>query len=208
MFILMIEWVAVGAECKHKIFYNIYKVELIKIQSKRKATVKLTQCIYGGLSETKTIVVGKYVKRYGEYANYIIRICKNNSNSSSWNEEFEPFMSGTLSEVILEKATGTFMAGYSNNDYLTERVNRLIIRRVQRLLHQTIKLKDDCDPDYFYKCIQYGKKYYYMWRMYERFNKMLNDYYKVHYCFPEQYTLEGRVKKIEANEAIRIGKVN
>ena len=186
-----------GEECSWNIFYNIYKIKLIKIQSKRKATVELTQCIFGGLTEKVTIVVGKYKKRYGEYDNYRIKICKNNSNPNSWNQYFEPYIKGTLDEIILVRSQGTFMAGYFNNPYLTERVNRLIIRRVRSILHKTIKLKENEDSAWFEKVCKLGSRYYSMWRYKEKFNRILNTYYSNYNKFPDKYTLEGRINKKE-----------
>ena len=178
-----------GMECKWDIFYNIQEIKLVRIMSNRKAEVLIKQVLCGNTKEPRyrkatLALINTMGGMRPQYEIYLFegRIEKHRIG-------FSKFWLDTLNRLILKCANKTFMVGYYQNDYLTERINRIILKRMHRLL---IKVNQDNSGG-----SKIFERYYDTWYKYEDFEKHINQVYRENgnrwpdkYLYPSWYRKE------------------
>lgn len=179
-----------GDECKWDIFYHIYEIKLVRIMSNRKAEVLIKPVLSGNTKEPRyqraTLALINY--NGGNTPQYEIYLFKGRTERRN-RIGFSKFWLDTLNRLILKCANKTFMPGYYQNDYLTERINRIILRRMHKIL---VKVNQDnsAGPKIF-------NRYYNTWYKYKDFEKHINQVYRENrnkwpdkYLYPSWYRKE------------------
>ena len=171
-----------GMECLWNIFYNICEIKLVRIMSNRKAEVLIKRVLSGGSQEPAK---SRYEKATlalinssgGNNPQYEVYLFKGRTERRNM-KGFRKLWLDTFNRLILKCANKTFMPGKHKNDYLTERLSRIILRRMHRIL---IKVNQDNHGYNF-------NKYYNTWDKYEKFSNHLNKVYSEnHNRWPDKY---------------------
>ena len=177
-----------GMECLYDIFYNLYEIKLVRIMSDRKAEVLIKRVMSSSEENRYQKATLALINLY-KNPQYEIYLFKGRSERRT-KFGFKKFWLDTLNRLILKCANKTFMPSFYQNLYLTERVSRIILKRMHRLL---IKVNQD---NYNFNF----NKYYKTWYKYEEFNKHVNNIYKNNgnrwpniYLYPSWYRKEMKI---------------
>lgn len=179
-----------GMECKWNIFYTIHEIKLVRIMSNRKAEVLIKPVLSGNTKESryKKATLALINSNGGTNPQYEIYLFEGKTERRN-RIGFEKFKLDTLNRLILKCSNAFSMPNYYQNSYLTERVNRIILKRMHRLL---IKVNQDNSGG-----SKIFERYYDTWYTYEDFGKHLNQVYIANgnkwpdkYLYPSWYRKE------------------
>ena len=183
-----------GDECLHDIFYNIYEIKLVRVKSPRKAEVLIRQILTGNkpFYEKATLVFKNY--KGGINPQYRIYLFKDKFEHNPM--DFSKFWVDTLNRLIIKCANKTFMPSFYQNNYLSERLSRIILRRMHKILIKTNKNNP--------LGIKVYNKYYNTWNQYSNFITAMNKEYIANgnkwpekYLYPSWYRKELKEEKNE-----------
>ena len=179
-----------GDECKWDIFYNIYEIKLVRVVSARKAEVLIKRVLSGDdknprYQKATLALINSDGGNTPQYEIYLFKGRTERRNRIG----FSKFWLDTLNRLILKCANKTFMPGYYQNDYLTERINRIILKRMQKILTK-VNQDNSAGPKIF-------NRYYNTWYKYKDFEKHINNVYRENrnkwpdkYLYPSWYRKE------------------
>ena len=176
-----------GDECLHDIFYNIYEIKLIRVVSARKAEVLIKRVLSGDDKNPRyqKATLALINSDGGNNPQYEIYLFKGRTERR--NKGFKKFWLDTLNRLILKCANKSFTPSYYKNQYLSERVSRIILKRMHRII---IKANQDNTGFNF-------NRYYKTWHKYNEFDKHINHVYRENgnnwpekYLYPSWYRKE------------------
>lgn len=183
-----------GNECLYDMFYNIYEIKLVRIMSNRKAEVLIKRVLSGNNKDNryKKATLALIHSNGGTNPQYEIYLFKGRTERRN-KIGFSKFWIDTLNRLILKCANKTFMPRFYQNVYLTERVSRIILKRMYRILIKTNQ-DNSAGSSIF-------NKYDNTWHMYEKFQKHINQVYVENKnTWPDKYLYPSWYRKELSNE--------
>ena len=178
-----------GIECSWNVYYNIYEIKLVRIMSNRKAEVLIKRVLSGNNKDPRyqKATLTLIHSNGGTNPQYEIYLFKGRTERRN-KIGFSKFWIDTLNRLILKCANKTFLPSYYQNNYLTERLNRIILKRMHKILIKTNQ--DNLSGSKVFD------KYYNTWKKYEVFQTHINRVYKSNgNKWPDKYLYPSWVRK-------------